>query len=32
MTKIIRQLLDYARRQPPQKEPDDLGPSGGARS
>jgi len=25
MTKIIRQLLDYARRQPPQKEPQDLG-------
>ena len=25
MTKIIRQLLDYARRQPPQKAPQDLG-------
>ena len=28
MTKIIRQLLDYARRRPPQKEEQDLGKSG----
>jgi signal transduction histidine kinase len=30
MTKIIRQLLDYARRQPPQKAPQDLGRLAGA--